>query len=41
MCAKVSEAICVLHALQKKSQKTDKNDIELARKRLKEIGGDV
>jgi phage-related protein len=37
--AKLSDAIYVLHAFQKKSQKTNKNDIELARKRFKEIGG--
>jgi len=39
--AKVADAIYVLHAFQKKSQKTNRNDIELARKRLKEIGGNV
>jgi phage-related protein len=39
--AQLSDAIYVLHASQKKSQKTNKNDIELARKRLKEIGGKV
>ena len=39
--AKLGDAIYVLHAFQKKSQKTHKNDIELARKRLKEIGGDI
>jgi phage-related protein len=37
--AKLSDAIYVLHAFQKKSRKTNKNDLELARKRLKEIGG--
>jgi phage-related protein len=37
--AKLSNAIYVLHAFQKKSQKTNRNDIELARKRFKEIGG--
>ena len=37
--AKLTDAIYVLHAFQKKSQKTDKNDIELARRRFKEIGG--
>ena len=36
---KLADAIYVLHAFQKKSQKTNKNDIELARKRFKEIGG--
>jgi len=39
--AKLADAVYVLHAFQKKSRKTNKNDIELARKRLKEIGGDV
>jgi hypothetical protein len=29
----------IKHAFQKKSQKTNRNDIELARKRFKEIGG--
>lgn len=28
----------MLHAIQNKSQKTNRNDIELARKRFKEIG---
>jgi phage-related protein len=37
--AKLADAIYVLHAFQKKSQKTNRNDIELARKRFKEIGG--
>lgn len=37
--AKLTDAIYVLHAFQKKSGKTNKNDIELARKRFKEIGG--
>jgi phage-related protein len=37
--AKLAEAIYVLHAFRKKSHRTDRNDIELARKRFKEIGG--
>ena len=37
--AKLADAVYVLHAFQKKSQKTNRNDIELARKRFKEIGG--
>ena len=37
--AKLADAIYVLHAFQKKSQKTNRNDIELAHKRFKEIGG--
>jgi phage-related protein len=39
--AKLSDAVYVLHAFQKKGQKTNKNDIELARKRLKQIGGSL
>lgn len=39
--AKFAEAVYVLHAFQKKSRTTSKNDIELARKRLKEIGGNA
>ena len=38
--AKLSDAVYVLHAFQKKGQRTNKNDIELARKRLQQIGGD-
>ncbi len=37
--AKLADAIYVLHAFQKKSQKINKKDTELARKRFKEIGG--
>ncbi len=37
--ASLADAVYVLHAFQKKSRKTSKNDIELARKRFKEIGG--
>lgn len=37
--AKLSDAIYVLHAFQKKSQKTKRHDIELARKRFRELGG--
>lgn len=37
--AKLTDAIYVLHAFQKRSQKTNKNDIELARRRFKGIGG--
>jgi phage-related protein len=37
--ANLADAIYVLHAFQKKSQMTNRNDIKLARKRLKEIGG--
>ena len=35
---KVGNAVHVLHAFQKKTQKTPQKDIELAKKRLKEIG---
>jgi len=37
--AKVGNAIYVLHAFHKKTQKTPQKAIELAKKRLKEIGG--
>jgi len=36
--AKLAGATYVLHAFQEKSQKTNKNDIEVARRRFKEIG---
>jgi phage-related protein len=35
--AKFGDAVYVLHAFQKKTQKTRKQDIETARRRLKEI----
>jgi phage-related protein len=35
--AKFSEAVYVLHAFQKKAQKTPKQDIELARRRFREL----
>ncbi|MHB1057761.1 MAG: type II toxin-antitoxin system RelE/ParE family toxin [Rhodanobacter sp.] len=37
--AKFAEAIYVLHAFQKKTQKTAKTDLELAARRYKLIGG--
>jgi phage-related protein len=37
--AKFTEAVYVLHAFQKKTQKTQKEDIELARTRYRQIGG--
>jgi phage-related protein len=37
--AKFEEAVYVLHSFQKKTQKTSYHDIELARKRFKQIGG--
>lgn len=36
--AKFSDAVYVLHAFQKKTQKTRHNDIELARRRYKQVG---
>ncbi len=36
--AKFEQAVYVLHAFQKKSQKTRKEDIELAARRFKQIG---
>ncbi|MBA4417476.1 MAG: hypothetical protein C0392_06160 [Syntrophus sp. (in: bacteria)] len=38
---KLTDAVYVLHAFQKKGQKTNKNDIELARKRFRQIGGAI
>lgn len=37
--AKLEDAVYVLHTFQKKTQKTSQRDIELARKRFKQIGG--
>ena len=37
--ANQEDAVYVLHAFRKKTQKTRKTDVDLARKRLKEIGG--
>ena len=37
--AKHHEAIYVLHAFQKKTRRTGRNDIELARKRFQQLGG--
>ncbi|HEY6874664.1 MAG TPA: type II toxin-antitoxin system RelE/ParE family toxin [Geobacteraceae bacterium] len=37
--AKVADAIYVLHAFQKKTQRTRREDIELARRRYRQIGG--
>lgn len=37
--AKYADAVYVLHAFQKKTQKTRQEDIELARKRYRTIGG--
>jgi phage-related protein len=35
--AKIDDTVHVLHAFQKKTQKTRKQDIDIARRRLKEI----
>ena len=37
--AKFRDAVYVLHSFQKKSRKTSREDIELARQRYKQIGG--
>jgi len=37
--AKFRDAVYVLHSFQKKTQKTSQHDIEIARKRYKQIGG--
>jgi len=37
--ASMGDAVYVLHAFVKKTQKTLQRDIELARKRFKQIGG--
>jgi phage-related protein len=37
--ATLKDAVYVLHAFQKKSQKTSRQDIELARHRYRQIGG--
>jgi phage-related protein len=37
--AKLQDAVYVLHAFQKKTRKTSRQDIDLARKRYRQIGG--
>jgi phage-related protein len=37
--ANLADAVYVLHVFQKNSRKTSKNDIELARKRFRQVGG--
>lgn len=37
--AKFEDAVHVLHSFQKKSRKTNQNDVEIARKRYRQIGG--
>jgi phage-related protein len=39
--SKLSSAVYVLHAFHKKGRKTNINDIELTRTRLKQIGGNL
>ena len=38
--ARFADTVYVLHAFQKKTRKTRQADIELARKRYREIGGE-
>jgi phage-related protein len=37
--ARFADAVYVLHAFEKKTQKTSQNDIELAKQRYKLVGG--
>ncbi|MFZ3090068.1 MAG: type II toxin-antitoxin system RelE/ParE family toxin [Nitrospirota bacterium] len=37
--AKFDDAVYVLHLFQKKSRKTNQHDVEIARRRYKQIGG--
>jgi len=37
--ARIQDAVYVLHAFQKKTRKTNQNDLDLARRRYKQIGG--
>jgi len=39
--AKLRDTVYVLHAFQKKSRKSSQHDIDLARQRYRQIGGDV
>ena len=39
--AKLRDAVFVLHAFQKKTQKTSQHDIDLSRQRYKQIGGNL
>ena len=39
--AQRNDAVYVLHAFQKKGRKTSRPDIELARKRYRQIGGNI
>jgi phage-related protein len=39
--AKLRDAVYVLHAFQKKGRKTSQHDIDLARQRYRQIGGNL
>ena len=39
--AKLRDAVYVLHAFQKKARKTSRHDIDLARQRYRQIGGNL
>jgi len=39
--AKLRDAVYVLHAFQKKTQKTSQHDIDVARQRYGQIGGNL
>lgn len=39
--AKLRDTVYVLHAFQKKTRKTSRHDIDLARQRYKQIGGNL
>jgi phage-related protein len=39
--AKFRDAVYVLHAFQKKTPKTSRHDIDLARQRYRQIGGNL
>ena len=39
--AKLRDVVYMLHAFQKKTQKTSRHDIDLARRRYKQIGGNL
>jgi len=39
--AKLRDAVYVLHAFQKKTPRTSRHDLDLARQRYRQIGGDL
>ena len=39
--AKLRDTVYVLHAFQKEARKTSRHDIDLARQRYRQIGGDL